>query len=110
MSLSSATQEVIWLRRLLASLGIESNSPTKIFEDNQGAIEISRNPKHHDRTKHIDVCHHFVRERVASSEIAVVYCPTGDMIADVMTKELGAVKFNKFRDGMGVVNVDEVMK
>ena len=100
VSLSAATQEVIWLRRLFKCLGIDSDSPSKIYEDNQGAIEISRNPKHHDRTKHIDVCHHFVRERVASNEVAVLYCPTDNMIANIMTKGLGAVKYRKFRDGL----------
>ena len=98
------------MRRLLTSLGIQCDSPTRIYKDNQGAIEISKNPKRHDRTKHIDVCHHFVRERVASNEVAVVYCPTEEMTPDIMTKGLGAVKFTKFRDGMGVLNFDDVMK
>ena len=106
VALSMATQEVIWLRRLFASLGLSGDVPTLIFEDNQGAIDISKNPKHHDRTKHIDVSHHFVRERVASNEIAIVYCPTDEMTADVMTKGLGAVKYRKFRDGLGVFNVN----
>ena len=104
VSLSSATQEVIWLHRLLKNLGISVLFPTTIYEDNQGAIDISRNPKHHDRTKHIDVCHHFVRERVAAGDVSVVYCPTSEMTADIMTKGLGAVKFRKFRDALGVVD------
>ena len=108
VSLSSAAQEVIWLRRLLVNLGIQVLSPTTIFEDNQSAIDISRNPKHHDRTKHIDVCHHFIRERITTDEIAVVYCPTDEMTADIMTKGLGAVKFKKFRDQLGVLDVSLV--
>ena len=46
------------------------------------------NAKYHNRTKHIDICHHFVRERVVSNEIQVISCPTGDMIADIITKGL----------------------
>ena len=110
VALSTSTQEVIWLRRLFASLGVADDAATTIYEDNQGALELSRNPKHHDRTKHIDVCHHFVRERVATNEIDVVYCSTNDMTADIMTKGLGAVKFVKFREGLGVWNVDDVLK
>ena len=106
VSLSSATQELIWLRRLLSKLGIAFDSPTTVYEDNQGAIDISKNPKHHDRTKHIDVSHHFVRERVASNEVAVVHLPTEHMTADILTKGLGAVKYPRFRDGMGVFDVD----
>ena len=93
VALSASAQEVIWLRRLVDSLGIRQDSPTHIYEDNQSAIEISKNPKHHDRTKHIDVCHHFVRERVAMNEIAVLYCPTDEMTADIMTKGLGTNLF-----------------
>ena len=108
MALSGATQEVIWLRRLFSGLGLDDKVPTKIYEDNQGAIDISKNPKHHDRTKHIDVCHHFVRERVVSNEVSVLYCHTDEMTADIMTKGLGTVKFRKFRDGLGVFDVDHV--
>ena len=106
VALSKATQEAIWLRRLLNSLGDEIRSPTTIFEDNQGAIDLSKNPKHHDRTKHIDICHHFVRERVATKEIAVTYCPTEEMTADIMTKGLHVVKFQKFRQMLGVRDSD----
>ena len=105
VALSTATQEGIWLRRLLSCLKLDMNSPTVIYEDNQGAIDLSKNPKHHDRTKHIDVCHHFVRERVASKEIAVSYCPTNEMTADIMTKGLSAVKYQKFRRMLGVCDV-----
>ena len=105
VSLSSAAQELIWLHRLFKDVGVNVPSPTTIYEDNQGAIDLSRNPKHHNRTKHIDVCHHFVRERVATGEICVDYCPTGEMIADIMTKGLGTVKFRRFRDQLGVVDI-----
>jgi hypothetical protein len=102
VALSFATQEAIWLRRLIESIGSTTVSSTTIYEDNQGAIELSRNPKHHNRTKHIDTSDHFICERVASNEISVKYCHTSSMIADVMTKPLPKVLFNKFRDLMGV--------
>ena len=110
VSLSSATQELIWLRRLLSGLGISFDTPTTVYEDNQGAIDIAKNPKHHDRTKHIDICHHFVRERVALNEVAVVHCPTENMTADILTKGLGTVKYRKFRDGLGVFDVDRFVR
>ena len=80
VALSSATQEAVRLRRLMEDLGgRQMDAPTTIYEDNQGAIELAKNAKYHNRTKHIDICHHFVRERVVSNEIQVIYCPTGDM-------------------------------
>ena len=105
VALSSATQEAVWLRRLMEDLGREMATPTTIYEDNQGAIELAKNAKYHNRTKHIDICHHFVRERVVSNEIQVIYCPTGDMIADIMTKGLAKIAFEKLRDLLGVHDI-----
>ena len=59
-----------------------------IYVDNRGAIELSKNPKFHDHTKHIDVAYHFVGEQVNLNNVIVKYCPTQDMLADVMTKVL----------------------
>ena len=105
VSLSLATQEAIWLCRLINDLGNRMISPTLMYEDNEGAIQLSRNPKVHNRTKHIDVCYHFIRERVASNEIVVTYCPTQDMMADIMTKGLPKGTFEKCRNSLGPYRV-----
>ena len=60
--------------RYIEDIGLKKEGPTTIHEDNNGAIELSKNPKFHDRTKHIDVAHHFVREKVAQNSISVKYC------------------------------------
>ena len=75
-------------------------------EDNQGAIELSRNPRFHKRTKHIDVAYHFVREKVNDKSIKVSYCPTDQMLADIMMKRLPRQTFQKFRD---MLNVREIL-
>ena len=69
MALSLATQEAIWLRRLLENVGVKQKESTVIYEDNQGAIQLSRNPKFHNRTKHIDIAFHFVREKVQDKSV-----------------------------------------
>jgi hypothetical protein len=102
VALAMATQEVVWLRRLLSDLHIDISAPTELREDNQGAIDLSRNPKHHGRTKHIDVSFHFTRERIATKEIDVKYVPSTKNLADVMTKPLPRVPFENFRDELGV--------
>ena len=102
VALSQATQEAIWLRRLLSDLGCKADGPTLINEDNQGAIEIARNPKFHNRTKHIDTNYHFIREKIVSKEIKVEYCSTHDMIADIMTKGLPKDRFEKLRSLLNV--------
>ena len=96
IALSGACQEAIWLRSLLADIGIEQKGSTTIMEDNQGAIELAKNPKFHKRTKHIDVSFHFIREQVNLKAITVKYCPTEDMLADIMTKGLAKPAFERF--------------
>ena len=104
MALGISAQEVIWLRRLFADMGMSVNSATQLWEDNQGAIDLSKNPKHHNRTKHIDVAYHFTRERIVSKEIMVDYVQSSDNVADIMTKPLARVQYEKLRDAMGISN------
>ena len=102
VALSQATQEAIWIRRLLCDLGRKADGPTLINEDNQGAIEIARNPKFHNRTEHIDTTFPFIRERIVWKEIKVEYCSTHDMIADIMIKALPKDRFERSRSQLNV--------
>lgn len=88
MAVSSATRELVWLRRLLSELGVAQTVPTVLYGDNQGAIALAKNPVAHARTKHIDVQHHFIRQQVACDAVTLQYCPTAEMWADVLTKAL----------------------
>lgn len=106
IALSGASQEGIWIRRLLADINLEQKGPTIILEDNQGAIELAKNPKFHNRTKHIDVAYHFIREQVHLKAISVEYCPTKHMLADIMTKGLGKIAFENFRDSLGIKKIN----
>ena len=83
-ALSVASQEAVWLSRLFKNVGVKQEEPILIYEDNQGAIELSRNPKFHNRTKHIDIAYHFIREKVKDKVIYVKYCETEQMLADIM--------------------------
>jgi hypothetical protein len=96
IALAQATKEAIWLRKLLKDLGQEQINPTIIYEDNKSAIALASNSSHHQRTKHIDVQYHFIREKIQSKEIAILHAATGDQLADAMTKGLGRNLFNKF--------------
>ena len=99
MSLSSASQEAVWLRKLLADFdfGIPQK-PTVIKEDNQGTIAIAQNPVYHSRTKHIEIKHHYVRETIQNKHIKLEYCPTKEMIADLLTKPLPRDQFETLRN------------
>ena len=102
MALSSAAQEAVWLRRLLNDIGLTQETPSLIYENNRGAIQLSKNAKFHNRTKHIDISVHFVREKVNDQVVNVDYCQTEGMMADIMTKPVSKVKFEKFRSMMGI--------
>jgi len=102
LAASAATKEALWLRKLLTECGYPQSKPTIIFEDNQGCIAISQNPSHHPRTKHFDIQHHFVREKVQSGEIILKYCPSDRMLADFLTKPLNRNKLTVLRDKAGI--------
>ena len=96
MALTAATQEAIFLSNLAKEFCIVSDSPTRIFGDNQGSISLVKNPVNHEKTKHIDIKHHFVHEKFSEGIIDVLYIPTGENIADLMTKPATKVKLDKF--------------
>ena len=101
VALSLAAQEAAWLQKLLTDLQIPPK-PIVIKEDNQGAIALARNPIAHSRTKHIDIRFHFIREAQEEGIIDTVYCPTSEMVADLLTKPIPRGQFEKLRTLMGV--------
>jgi hypothetical protein len=102
MAVTNTTKEVMWHRAFLQELGFAQSQATTIFEDNQSCIALAKNPIHHARTKHIDIQHHFVREKVESNEVKIVYMPTETMVADALTKALAYPKFKKLVEEMGL--------
>lgn len=96
MSLAAAMQECLYLEQLLGNLDKSKYTTTVIFEDNQGTIAIAKNPVHRQRCKHIDIKYHFIREVVNSGRLLLEYCPTEEMVADLMTKPGTKTKLRKF--------------
>jgi transposase InsO family protein len=91
MSLSDAAREVFARCQLFWGLNITISTPV-IYSDNQGAIAIAENPTNYQRAKHIDIRYHFVRQAVQNNKIRIEYIPTGEQLADVLTKSLGPQK------------------
>jgi hypothetical protein len=105
VALTHSSKDIIWIQKLLYelySIFPSFSKPTTLFCDNQGAIRLSKDSTFHGRTKHIDVHFHFIRQTVSNGHITLKYCPTDDMIADIFTKSLGRIKFEKFRSLLGV--------
>jgi len=88
MALSEASKEAVYLRRLLKDLGFGKFAQVKVLCDNNGAKKLAENPVFHNRSKHIDVRYHFVREALESDELSIAYTPSEEMAADLLTKRL----------------------
>ncbi|BAT74403.1 hypothetical protein VIGAN_01206700, partial [Vigna angularis var. angularis] len=73
-----------------------------IYCDNKSAIAIAKNPVHHQRTKHIAIKYHFIRDEETTKQIRLEYCPTEDQIADIFTKALPRPRFELLRTMLGV--------
>jgi hypothetical protein len=103
---SAAVKEVIWLRRILEDLQYKQEQPTTLWCDNQSVIKMVKNPVFHERTKHIEIDCHFIREQASTNQIKLEYCPTEEQTADILTKALGKDKFQQHRFSLGVMKVN----
>ena len=89
-------------RHLLAYLLGEDSVQVVLKVDNQSAISLSKNPVHHDRSKHIDLRYHFIRDCVELGKVNVEHLRTENQLADILTKSLGRVKFHEMKEKMGM--------
>jgi hypothetical protein len=105
VALTHAAKDIIWIHKLLKDLSFLHSLllPTTLYCDNQGAIRLSKNATFHGRTKHIDVHFHFIRQTVSSGDISLSYIPTENMTADIFTKALDRIKFERFRADLNVM-------
>jgi hypothetical protein len=97
----------IWLRNLLCELGLPQSDATKIRVDNKSAIELAKNPVHHERSKHIDVRFHFIREHVKKGDVQMDHVATRDQAADIFTKALPTELFNHGKTLLGMMEGKE---
>ena len=101
MAMSDCNRQVVWVCNLLAELGYHV-SHIPLLGDNQGLIFIASNPVTELRSKHIDICYHYIRKVYNKGIVKVFYIEGNDNPADIFTKNLGAVKFLKFRSQLGL--------
>lgn len=102
IGLCNAIKEGMWLRQLYRDIGYDMGAPTVVCGDNQASIALIRLPGVRQRTKHIDVRYHYVRERVEEGDIIVTYISTVDNVADICTKALPRDRVEFLRKAIGM--------
>jgi hypothetical protein len=109
IGMSTCCKQGQWIAQILRDMrcseyiGDDANA-VDMRADNQGAIALCKNPHLHERSKHIDICYHHIRDLEEQSKIKITYVPTLDMVADGFTKPLERTAFDKFKDMLGVVD------
>ena len=99
---AACASQILWLKQQLEDYKIDLGA-LEIRCDNTSAINVSKNPVHHSRTKHIDVRHHFLRDHVEKGNIKLTHIRTEDQIADIFTKPLGRIPFLNLRLMLGLL-------
>ncbi|KAA0067119.1 Cysteine-rich RLK (receptor-like protein kinase) 8 [Cucumis melo var. makuwa] len=97
--------EEIWLQKVLSDLHQECETPLKFFCDNKAAISIANNPVQHDRTKHVEIDRHFIKEKLDSRSICIPYIPSSQQVTDVLTKELLRPHFDLCVSKLGLIDI-----
>ncbi|GKF12435.1 ribonuclease H-like domain-containing protein, partial [Tanacetum coccineum] len=99
---ANAVAETCWIRNLLRELHTPLSSATIVYYDNVSAVYLYSNPVQHQRTKHIEIDIHFVRDLVATGQVRVLHVPSRFQYADIFTKGLPSALFDEFRDSLSV--------
>ncbi|GKD54112.1 hypothetical protein Tco_1287499 [Tanacetum coccineum] len=102
VSAGKAYQQALWMKQALVDYDIVLDD-IPILCDNKGSINLSKIPVLHSHTKHIEICHHFLRDNVQKGNISIEKVSFEDIIADILTKPLKREPFNLLRLGLGLM-------
>ena len=110
IAMALAIKNLLWIIQLLHELGLRVELPVEVNEDNQGTIQLAKNPIISTRSKHIDIRYHLIRDVLRQGYITIKYCPTDQMDADIMTKPLPKDTFIKFKQRLKISNPEEALR
>ena len=97
--------EIIWLHQLLMEVGIKTLVLAKLWWDNQAVLHIASNPVFHERTRHIEIDYHFVREKIQLDLISTGYMKTREQLGDIFTKALSGDRVSYLFNKLCMINI-----
>ena len=103
--MSHGVCELLWLKKLLRDLGFNPKGAMKLHYDNKAAIEIAHNPMQHDRTKHVEIDRHFIKEKLDAGIIIFPFVGYEDQLSDVLTKVVSNSVFSNSLDKLGMRDI-----
>ncbi|KAG5125310.1 hypothetical protein JHK82_032047 [Glycine max] len=103
--MTGACCELSWLRSLLKDLRILHSRATLLYCDNKATLHIVSNSIFHERTRHIEIDCHFIRDKTQDGPVATEYVPSTEQVVDVFTKPLGNESFLTMKRKLGVLNI-----
>ena len=98
----SCCSQLFWMKKVLTDYGISQDTMV-VYCDNSSAIDISKNPVQHSKTKHIEIMYHFIKNHVERKIVCLEYIPTEHQNANIFTKPLDRSKFETLRQVIGVI-------
>eukprot|EP00253_Pinus_taeda_P026686 PITA_26686 len=104
VAVASCCTQLLWMMQTLQDIQITCTPPISILCDNTSAINISKNPVMHSKTKHIPIKYHFLREQVLEQKVKSEYVPSKEQVVDIFTKPLPRETFEYLRQKLGVVD------
>jgi hypothetical protein len=105
IAMAHGVGEGLWLRRLLMELGLLEDKPVMLYCDNKAAINIINNLIQHDRTKHVEIDRHFIKDKLDDGIVCMPFVGTKEQITDVFTKRLGITDFSNVISNMSMINI-----
>ena len=104
-AMAQSVCEIMWIYQLFTEIDLKTSVPAKLWCDNQAALHIASNLVFHERTKHIEIDCHFVREKIQQGLISTLYVKTGDQLGDILTKALNGVRVDYLCNKFGMINI-----
>ena len=97
--------ELLWIKSVLKDLEIKYTDPINLYYNNKATIQIAQNPVQHDRTKHVEIDHNFIKERLDQKIICFPFVNSANQLADVLTKAVSNKDFYRMIGKLGMIDI-----